>query len=354
MKATYCNKCKKMTKYKIVNDVKMYDNIYDIYYIGKKCLCFDCGEEVHSNEIDFLNMQKAQEAYNNKTISVCEIENLLNKYSIGATVLSNILGWGEVTITRYLKGGKPLVKYSNLLTELLNDPYKMYGLILSNKENMKPIAFEKALKSVNKEIEKLASNELSISNEISDADIDSCIKMDKLNNLNGVYDIELITNYILSIKELTPKALQKILYYSQGFYKAFNNLWIFNNVPQAWQHGPVYNNIYQTYKKFGFNPIVINSNLVKYENSINKSDRDFLNYVVKHYGCYTGDTLEETSHNESPWINARRGLSYNEASKKEISMNDITEYFTTIKDKYKMIDYSDVRNYIIDKVFTIV
>lgn len=350
MKKVYCDKCNKMTDYELISDQEMYSSLYDIYYKGTKCICTECNEEVHSNNIDFENLQKSEEAYNKQTITIDQIRALLYKYSIGATVLSNLLGWSDVTITRYLKGGKPLIKYSNALIELLNNPYKMYDLIVNNQEKMTRIGYEKALKSINDEINRFnISNELSLSSEYIDtnneaSDAKTC----------ELYDIELIANYILSIKDLTPKALQKILYYAQGFYRAFNDLWLFNNIPQAWQHGPVYSNIFQNYKRFGFNPIVTNIDKTMYESKISKFDREFLNYILKYYGCYTGDTLEETSHSESPWRNARIGLKDNEPSNRGISMDDITDYFSAIKNRYNMIDYSDMKYYIVEKVFNII
>lgn len=52
--------------------------------------------------------------------------------------------------------------------------------------------------------------------------------------------------------------VQKILYYAQGFYKAFFGKFLFEDDCQAWVHGPVYVNIYEKYKEFKSANIFIN------------------------------------------------------------------------------------------------
>lgn len=66
MRKTWCENCNKMVECKEIKDVKLYDRVYDIHYNGIKCECLECGKEVHINEIDHLNMQKAQEVYDKK------------------------------------------------------------------------------------------------------------------------------------------------------------------------------------------------------------------------------------------------------------------------------------------------
>lgn len=45
--------------------------------------------------------------------------------------------------------------------------------------------------------------------------------------------------------------LQKLLYYAQGSYLALTNEPLFNENILAWKHGPVVNEVYQVYKKYG-------------------------------------------------------------------------------------------------------
>ncbi|MBZ9607298.1 DUF4065 domain-containing protein [Clostridium estertheticum] len=56
-------------------------------------------------------------------------------------------------------------------------------------------------------------------------------------------------------EDITSLALQKLVYYVQGFYYAFTNRLIFEENCEAWVHGPVYRNVYIKYRKYRFNPI---------------------------------------------------------------------------------------------------
>ena len=50
--------------------------------------------------------------------------------------------------------------------------------------------------------------------------------------------------------------LQKLAYYAQGFHLAMYDTPLFPERIYAWAHGPVVEELYHAYKKFGANPIV--------------------------------------------------------------------------------------------------
>ena len=57
----------------------------------------------------------------------------------------------------------------------------------------------------------------------------------------------------------TPLKLQKLLYYSQGWYLAQTNQTLFEEDIQAWGHGPVCPSVYHHYKAFEWTPIDTNN-----------------------------------------------------------------------------------------------
>ena len=60
--------------------------------------------------------------------------------------------------------------------------------------------------------------------------------------------IESVAEYlIIKCGEITPLALQKLLYYSQAFCKLFTDSYLFEEDCEAWVHGPVYRCIYENY-----------------------------------------------------------------------------------------------------------
>ena len=56
-----------------------------------------------------------------------------------------------------------------------------------------------------------------------------------------------IAKYFLTKKSLTPKKIQKLVYYAYSWFIALNNQsenqisnFLFNEEPEAWIHGPVF------------------------------------------------------------------------------------------------------------------
>ena len=117
---------------------------------------------------------------------------------------------------------------------------------------------------------------------------------------------------------LTPKKLQKMLYYAQAWFLVFEDKKLFNEKIEAWLHGPAILSIYQKYKIFGFSPIIkeVNQDIL---NKIPSSIEKFLSDIWKVYGKFDADYLEILSHNEDPWRKARINVGEFSASKNEIT-----------------------------------
>ncbi|MBS5926127.1 MAG: type II toxin-antitoxin system antitoxin SocA domain-containing protein [Clostridium paraputrificum] len=332
MYTTFCENCNNLVDIKIVDNQKLHHPIYDVDYLGKRSFCIHCNEEVFNDEIVSDNDDIAKEVFKNSIITKQEIEELLEKYNIGATVLCKLMGWSDVTITRYLNGSQPSKSYSDQLKHLYDSPVYLKQLLENKKEQISAIAYKKSMSAI---ANILLHDELALSLDIKETNIDVAEEQ---------YNIDIIANYILSKRSVTPKALQKILYYSQGFYNAFYNSWLFNETPEAWVHGPVYKHIYKKYNSFKYEPITIfDENII---NNLNNDDKTFLNCIIKCYGCYTGDILEEVTHLELPWIKARKGISKTASSSNKILKEDINKYFINVKDNYNMYNYFDTKKYI--------
>ncbi len=283
-------------------------------------ICNECNNEIYVAEIHDKNLESYNESYKKAKgiITIEEIQLIIDKYNIGKKPLSKILGWGDNTVSRYLNGDFPKKEYSDKLKSIMNSPYKLLDSLEENKAQISVNNYNKYKSNIIKSI-----NEKQI-------------------------PIEDVAAYIISRRDVTPKALQKILYYIQGFSVAFNNTFIFNDVPQAWQHGPVYRNIYNYYSKFQYNIIyTTKSNL---ELNINNNDKMLIDHVIKYFGKFNGDILEQITHIEKPWLNARNGLPLNSPSQNAINLDDIREYFNEVKTKYHMINYGDIKQYIDDEV----
>lgn len=323
MNKGFCEKCNNLVEYEI-KEVDEKIEIKGKKYNYKRLIgyCKNCGEEISSNEINDENLIRIDNAYRNEEniIKTEEINKILSKYKIGKKPLSKLLGWGEVTLIRYLNGDVPSKVYSDQLYKILNDEEYMSKILEENRE----LITEKAYNNVKKAINQLKETKFQTSIES---------------------EIEVISEYIITIgKEITPLSLQKILYYAQGFYKAFFGKFLFEDDCQAWVHGPVYVNIYEKYKEFKSANISIDIDY-DIEDIIVDEKREILDVIIKYFGYYNGKALEKMSHYETPWINARKGLLPTENSNNIINKEDIKDYFEKVKNKYDMLNILDIKKY---------
>jgi len=126
-------------------------------------------------------------------------------------------------------------------------------------------------------------------------------------------------------REITHLKLQKLVYYSQGYYLALNKGEpMFKEKLQAWVHGPVCPMLYYEFRLYDDRAI---PPLTK-ESLIEDLYKKVLDSVWKVYGKFDGIELERLTHEETPWIKARKGAPAWKASNDEISIESMQEYFS--------------------------
>lgn len=318
-KSCMCEQCRIETKYyKQIRCIE--ENIDDVSftYSEEYALCIECNNEVYVGEIHDRNLYNYNEEYKKSIgiITIEKIQKILDKYNIGKKPLSILMGWGETTIIRYINGDFPNEKYSEILSRILEDENYMLIKLEENKEKITELAYRKCKNSI---MEHIRDSEVSI--------------------------VE-VSKYIISRHDVTPKALQKILYFIQGFNMAFNKRIMFNNIAQAWVHGPVYPEIYNYYSDFKYNTIDIGKPVEDLK--ISESQNELINCILRFFTKYSGDVLEKITHIESPWMNARIGLSKNQPSRNDIDLEEMKKYFLSVINKYNMINYYDIKQYLDD------
>ena len=140
------------------------------------------------------------------------------------------------------------------------------------------------------------------------------------------------------INELHPEPLklQKLLYLAQGFSFAFNDKQLFEDEIEAWVHGPVVKSVYNIYKDYKYNPIMINYELIEFD----EDTTSVLNYVKNNFSKYDSKYLEEMSHQQEPWILSREGLDPDERSDKTISKLSLANYFSNYINQPDLEDWN--------------
>ena len=356
---TFCEECRNDVEYS-ANSVPMTATIKgkQYSYTGTEARCKECGSAVYVPEIIDTNLRALYDEYRkeNNIIPLDEINEIPTKYAIGKRPLSLLLGWGEQTFSRFADGDIPSKQYSDTLQRIYNDPKYYLQLLISNKNNLKSaLSYEKSYKAIQELL--LKSNNASKSNDH--------ISADSSRKINDV-----IQYLLVKCEDITPLALQKSLYYIQGFHFAFYKSFLFTDDCQAWVHGPVYKDIYLRYKDYTFSPIdspateisgiKSSEKLADYKyaqksditrltaeltTTLSATEKAVCDGVIDNLCCYSGKELERFTHHEEPWILTRGNLKTGDSSNKIISKNTIGEYFTKIKEKYNMINPDDIRQY---------
>lgn len=287
--------------------------------------CKECGCEVGVKGIFDYNAKEIDEQFRKAEdiISVDEIEKLGKIYNLGKAPLSIALGFGEVTITRYLAGQIPSKEYSDIMRAALTDTNVMRELLEKNRGKIADTAYKKGVSAIEE--------------------------------LNALFRVPtkmlMVISYIFEqLGEVTPLALQKILYFIQGIYFSKYEIPLFEDNCQAWVHGPVYVVVYNMFSGFRYDPIDDpRFELLKGKSAnLEKKEREVIDLVVNTFGIYGGKVLEKITHREKPWIDAREGYAKNEPSQEEIPKEAIKEYFITVRAQYDLDTEKGIMDYIQD------
>ena len=244
-------------------------------------------------------------------------------YKIGKAPLSLALGFGEVTIPRYLEGQVPSKEYSNIMKTALSSPTYMKQKLMENREKLTDAAYRKAF-SAAESIESLFS--------VSD-------KM-----------LRVIAYIFEKLEEVTPLMLQKLLYFIQGVYSALYGKPIFEEDCRAWIHGPVYPEVYDLFRDFKYNPIddARFALLEGTEDALTDDEKRVIDLVANTFGMYGGKVLEKITHNEDPWMEARKGYGNSIPSSELLPKERIMKYYILINQKYDIDTEDGLRTYIHD------
>ena len=121
-----------------------------VVYTQIVACCKKCGNEVWVEEVDEKNSLAPIVAYCKMVglITPIQIQEGLRRYNIGSRPLSKLLGWSDVTIARFLSGMLPSKSYSDKLFEIFNSPSSFKTILLKHQNRIAPVAFKKALESI--------------------------------------------------------------------------------------------------------------------------------------------------------------------------------------------------------------
>lgn len=124
--------------------------------------------------------------------------------------------------------------------------------------------------------------------------------------------------------------LQKLMYYIQAWHLAFSDSPLFWGRFQAWVHGPVNRQLYDRFaiSKSLYSEIRAHDIRPGFvEGRIPSEARAHIESVLEVYAGYSGTQLEEMTHNEEPWIEAREGYASSDRCEREIDERSMAKYY---------------------------
>lgn len=322
----FCTACRKETNFTLQKrniNKRIKDKEYTFYITV--AICDECGEEMSIPGLIDRNIQEVDTQYRDyeNIVSIDDIERLMKIYKIGKAPLSLALGFGEVTITRYLSGQIPSKEYSAIMKKALSSPAFMKQKLNENKDKLAPAAYNKAWNAAT-QLEML----FSVSNKM----------------------LRVISYVFEKLEEVTPLMLQKLLYFIQGESYALNGKPMFSENCQAWVHGPVYPEVYDMFRDFKYNPIddARFAILEGTEDELSYEERMVVDLVVNTFGEYSGKMLERITHEEEPWKLARKGYADYIPSNEPILMESIGAYYVKKNVEYDFSAEKGIKKYIKD------
>lgn len=322
----FCTVCRKETEYTLQKrNIKKKIKEVEYTFGITVAICDECGEEMSIPGLIDKNIQEVDEQYRayEGIVSIGDIEKLMKIYKIGKAPLSLALGFGEITITRYLSGQIPSKEYSDIMKRALSSPTFMKEKLRKNREKIAVAAYNKAM--------------------------DAAIQLESLFSVSDKM-LRVISYVFERLEEVTPLMLQKLLYFIQGVSYALNAKPMFTENCQAWVHGPVYPEVYDIFRDFKYNPIE-DARFVIFEcaeDVLTEEECRTIDLVVNTFGEYGGKVLERITHEEMPWKLARKGYTDNIPSNETITMENIEEYYTEKNAEYDFSTEKGLKKYIRD------
>ena len=128
--------------------------------------------------------------------------------------------------------------------------------------------------------------------------------------------------------------IHKLIYYIEAYHLAYFDQSLIDDNFKAWVHGPVVLKVWHKFKDKAnvYDGLILKKEFVKpvineVKKKLTKEQITFINDVLQEFGKRTPFDLESLTHNEKPWIVARRGIPPDAPSTNIISKELMKKYY---------------------------
>lgn len=140
-----------------------------------------------------------------------------------------------------------------------------------------------------------------------------------------MYDIFSVAKAFLSIAPVSYRKLQALCYYAQAWHLALFNRRLISESFFAGVNGAIAFELMEKYQKYGFELIPQYK-----ETDLPGELTSYIKEVYRAYGHLDELQLEKLTHNEKPWLEARKNIKPWESIGKKISERTMKKYYRDI------------------------
>ena len=123
-------------------------------------------------------------------------------------------------------------------------------------------------------------------------------------------------------ESITHLKLQKLVFYAEAWFLANFDRSLVEDDFEAWAHGPAVRGLYSKYRHYGWEALPCETGPEP-----TKELAAFLMAVFTEYGQFSAKRLEQMTHSEEPWLDARTGLPPEAASRNIIPKLTIRNFY---------------------------
>lgn len=143
-------------------------------------------------------------------------------------------------------------------------------------------------------------------------------------NLNKI-DSTVLSDYILlNYGAMSHLKLQKLLFYCDAYHLAYFDEELVTDKFQAWVHGPVSKKVFDSFKDKSILYADLSfdgdkKTVLQLFSKLISEQQELINDVLSVLSQWTSMQLETSTHKETPWIEARKGVGLGDRCCNEIS-----------------------------------
>lgn len=148
----------------------------------------------------------------------------------------------------------------------------------------------------------------------------------------AVTTLNSVADYLLCFAQehgdvMTPLKLQKMVFYADAWFMALNDgEELVADKFEAWVHGPVVRDLYTRFADYKWRSI--DEEIACPELPANVSKH--LKEIYEVFGGYTAYELEQMTHQEKPWLEAREGVPSDAPCKNVIDKSVTAEFYRSM------------------------